>query len=75
MPRQRGLVEVTPYSGPNPLYQHGDLPAPVQWRWFNPATGDAVEGQAATERIGQKTFERPARWEDAVLVLRQASGR
>lgn len=44
-------------------------------RWFNPVTGEALAGQGSTDRAGQETFERPAAWEDALLVLQQAPGR
>ena len=51
------------------------FPPAISWRWFNPATGDALAGQGSTDRAGQKTFERPAGWEDALLALRQAPGK
>jgi Protein of unknown function (DUF4038)/Putative collagen-binding domain of a collagenase len=50
------------------------FPAAIWWRWFNPRSGDAQEGRGSVSHAGQKMFERPAGWEDAVLVLRQAPG-
>jgi hypothetical protein len=44
--------------------------APVMWRWFNPETGQLQAGQGDAENRGQKTFERPAGWGDALLVPR-----
>ena len=40
------------------------------WRWVNPKTGDTQRGQGTASNTGSKTFERPAGWEDALLVLR-----
>jgi len=39
------------------------------------ATGDTLAGQGSTDRAREKTFERPAGWLDALLVLQQAPGR
>ena len=49
------------------------FPAPMRWRWFNPKTGESQRGEGSASNTGEKTFERPAGWEDALLVLRQAS--
>jgi hypothetical protein len=43
---------------------------PVTWRWFNPETGQSQAGQGEAGNRGQKTFERPPGWGDALLVLR-----
>ncbi|HEY5911349.1 MAG TPA: DUF4038 domain-containing protein [Verrucomicrobiae bacterium] len=51
------------------------FPAPMRWRWFNPATGEAQGSQDSTDRPGQKTFQRPSDWEDALLVLVQVAKR
>jgi hypothetical protein len=51
------------------------FPAALRWRWFNPRTGDTQEGQGSASNTRSKTFERPAGWEDAVLVLQQASAK
>lgn len=47
------------------------FPPPLQWRWFNPATGQSQAGPGPTDRAGMQTFERPAGWSDALLVLQQ----
>lgn len=51
------------------------FPPSMQFRWFNPATGEAQAGQAPIERAARQAFERPAGWEDALLVLQQAPSR
>ncbi len=48
------------------------FPAAMRSRWFNPKTGEAVDGEGPVPPVGNKTFARPAGWEDALLVLRQA---
>jgi len=44
---------------------------PMAWRWFNPETGQSQAGQGDAENRGQRSFERPADWGDALLVLRR----
>jgi len=55
--------------------QMSSFPPGLRSHWFNPATGDNQAGQGSTDRAGQMTFERPAGWEDGLLVLRQAADR
>jgi hypothetical protein len=65
------------YLPDNPAITLGmsSFPSGLRWRWFNPATGEALAGQGSTDRAGQKTFERPPGWQDALLVLRQTRGK
>ncbi len=48
------------------------FPTPMRCGWFNPRTGASQRGERSVSNAGEKTFERPAGWEDALLVLRQA---
>ncbi len=47
--------------------------AAMRWRWFNPKTGEAVDGEGPVRPVENKTFTRPAGWEDALLVLRNVT--
>jgi len=49
------------------------FPTPMRCDWHNPKTGESQRGEGTFSNAGEKTFERPAGWEDALLVLRQQS--
>ena len=49
------------------------FPTPMRCGWYNPKTGESQRGERSVSNAGEKTFERPAGWEDALLVLRRAA--
>jgi hypothetical protein len=46
------------------------FPAPMWCGWYNPKTGASQRDERSVSNTGETTFERPAGWEDALLVLR-----
>ena len=51
------------------------FPTPMRCGWYNPKTGESQRGKRSVSNAGEKAFERPTGWEDAVLVLRQATAK
>jgi hypothetical protein len=49
------------------------FPNAMRCGWYNPKSGGSRRGESSINNTGQKTFERPAGWEDALLMLRQAT--
>ncbi len=49
--------------------QLADFPQAMNVRWWNPQTGQFVEGEKTKKNTTIGLFQRPEGWEDAVLVL------
>ena len=43
--------------------------SPLQIRWFNPQTGEQIAAKETIANPGEFSCDRPAGWEDALLVL------
>lgn len=51
--------------------QMAAFPRAMQFRWFNPQTGQYSDPKESAPNIGEQGFKRPGGWEDALLVLSQ----
>jgi len=62
------------YLPDNPVIAINMQPFPKTMRihWFNPKTGEKVSRSEMTSNSGDVSFERPAGWDDALLVLSAA---